>query len=107
MKPESKSTEPLVSSDKPATAQFGQVSESVWRVSGKTMTIDAFIEDLRWLGIQWSEGPGVGGPFTPYSQSERRDLYLDTWRKLRDGGFIYPCICSRKDLAQAASGKSS
>ena len=45
MKPESKSTEPLVSSDKPATAQFGQVSESVWRVSGKTMTIDAFIED--------------------------------------------------------------
>ena len=45
MKPESKSTEPLVSSDKPATAQFGQVSESVWRVSGKTMTIDEFIED--------------------------------------------------------------
>ena len=45
MKTESKSTESLVSSDKPATAQFGQVSESVWRVSGKTMTIDAFIED--------------------------------------------------------------
>ena len=45
MKPKSKSTEPLVSSDKPATAQFGQVSESVWRVSGKTMTIDEFIED--------------------------------------------------------------
>ena len=45
MKPEAKLTEPLVSSDKPATAQFGQVSESVWRVSGKTMTIDAFIED--------------------------------------------------------------
>ena len=45
MKPEAKSTEPFVSSDKPATAQFGQVSESVWRVSGQTMTIDAFIED--------------------------------------------------------------
>ena len=45
MKPESKSTEQLVNSDKPATAQFGQVSESVWRVSGKTMTIDEFIED--------------------------------------------------------------
>ena len=45
MKPEAKSTEPFVSSDKPATAQFGQVSESVWRVSGNTMTIDAFIED--------------------------------------------------------------
>jgi hypothetical protein len=45
MKPEAKSTEPFVSSDKPATAQFGQVSESVWRVSGQTMTIDTFIED--------------------------------------------------------------
>jgi Protein of unknown function (DUF1232) len=45
MKPKSKSTELLVSSDKPATAQFGQVSENVWRVSGKTMTIDEFIED--------------------------------------------------------------
>ena len=45
MKPKSKSTKPLVSSDKRATAQFGQVSESVWRVSGKTMTIDEFIED--------------------------------------------------------------
>jgi len=45
MKPKSKSTEPLVSSDKPTTAQFGQVSESVWRISGKTMTIDEFIED--------------------------------------------------------------
>jgi Protein of unknown function (DUF1232) len=45
MKPKSKSTEPPTSADKPATAQFGQVSESVWRVSGKTMTIDEFIED--------------------------------------------------------------
>jgi hypothetical protein len=45
MKPKSKSTEPLTISDKPVTAQFGQVSESVWRISGKTMTIDEFIED--------------------------------------------------------------
>ena len=45
MKPEAKSTEPLVSSDKPATAQFWQLSENVWRVSGKTMSTDEFIED--------------------------------------------------------------
>ena len=44
MKPRAKSTEPLTSSDQPATAQFGQVSESLWRVSGQTMTIDEFIE---------------------------------------------------------------
>ncbi len=63
----------------------------------------AMIEDLKWLGIEWSEGPDVGGPCGPYSQSECRDRYLAAWRALRDGGFIYPCLCSRKDLAQAAS----
>jgi glutamyl/glutaminyl-tRNA synthetase len=62
----------------------------------------AMIEDLQWLGIQWQEGPDVGGPFAPYEQSRRRELYLETWRKLRDGGFIYPCTCSRKELAAAA-----
>jgi glutamyl-tRNA synthetase len=63
----------------------------------------AMIEDLLWLGINWQEGPDCGGPFDPYSQSERREIYLEVWRKLRDGGFIYPCTCSRKDLAQAAA----
>ena len=61
------------------------------------------IEDLKWLGIRWSEGPDCGGPYGPYSQSERREHYLEGWRRLREGGFIYPCTCSRKDLAQAAS----
>ena len=63
----------------------------------------AMMEDLRWLGIRWSEGPDCGGPYGPYSQSERRAHYLEAWRRLRDGGFLYPCTCSRKDLAQAAS----
>jgi glutamyl/glutaminyl-tRNA synthetase len=63
----------------------------------------AMIEDLRWLGIRWQEGPDVGGPFAPYEQSARRALYLETWRRLRDGGFIYPCTCSRKDLATSAT----
>src|ERR1700678_468894 len=60
---------------------------------------EAMLEDLRWLGIRWQEGPDIGGPFEPYQQSRRRELYVETWRKLRDGGFIYPCTCSRKDLA--------
>lgn len=63
----------------------------------------AMIEDLHWLGIHWDEGPDCGGPHAPYSQSERREHYLAAWRKLRDQGTIYPCTCSRKDLAQAAS----
>src|SRR5208283_3443561 len=44
----------------------------------------AMIEDLQWLGIHWEEGPGAGGPCVPYEQSRRRELYLETWRKLRD-----------------------
>jgi glutamyl/glutaminyl-tRNA synthetase len=63
----------------------------------------AMFEDLRWLGISWAEGPDYGGAFAPYSQSERRDFYLHAWQQLRNGGFIYPCTCSRKDLALAAS----
>lgn len=65
--------------------------------------VQAMIDDMHWLGIQWSEGPDCGGTYGPYTQSERRRFYLEAWRRLRDGGFIYPCACSRKDLAQLAS----
>ena len=63
----------------------------------------AMYEDLRWLGLRWDEGPDCGGIAAPYSQSERRDLYLSTWKRLRDQGLIYPCTCSRKDLAMSAT----
>lgn len=63
----------------------------------------AMMEDLRWLGLDWSEGPDCGGEYGPYSQSERRGHYLRAWRQLRQEGLIYPCVCSRKDLAQSAS----
>ena len=69
----------------------------------KSAFAEAMIEDLHWLGIRWQEGPDIGGPFVPYRQSRRRDSYLATWRRLRDGGFIYPCTCSRKDLATSAA----
>lgn len=64
---------------------------------------EAMMEDLRWLGIRWAEGPDCGGPHAPYAQSERTLHYLAAWRKLRDSGSIYPCSCSRKDLALAAT----
>lgn len=64
---------------------------------------EAMLKDLHWLGIRWQEGPDLGGPFGPYRQSQRRKFYLDAWRKLRGSGAIYPCTCSRKDLALAAS----
>jgi len=63
--------------------------------------VSAMYEDLRWIGLDWDEGPDVAGPFGPYSQSQRRSVYLECWRRLRDGEFIYPCSCSRKDLERA------
>ena len=65
--------------------------------------VDSILEDLKWLGIQWAEGPDCGGPFAPYSQSARRGHYLQAWKSLREQELIYPCTCSRKDVAQAAS----
>jgi glutamyl-tRNA synthetase len=64
--------------------------------------VEAMLEDLRWLGISWQEGPDCGGPLAPYTQSQRRDHYLAAWRKLLARGFIYPCTCSRKDVAASA-----
>jgi glutamyl-tRNA synthetase len=64
--------------------------------------VPAMIEDLRWFGFEWQEGPDCGGPFAPYNQSERMDIYRATLEKLRASGFIYPCTCSRKDIRQAA-----
>ena len=64
--------------------------------------VRSFIEDLRWLGLDWQEGPDAGGPFAPYSQSERREFYLAAWRSLVATGRVYPCVCSRKDLARSA-----
>ena len=61
----------------------------------------AMLEDLRWLGLRWQEGPDVGGPFAPYTQSQRHSLYQEAWRRLLEGGWLYPCRCSRKDLALA------
>ena len=59
---------------------------------------EAAMEDLRWLGIRWQEGPDRGGPYAPYVQSKRKNLYLAAWRKLLRRGYLFPCRCSRKDL---------
>jgi glutamyl/glutaminyl-tRNA synthetase len=61
----------------------------------------AMIEDLHWLGLEWQEGPDVGGPFAPYTQSQRYGLYREAWNQLLVAGWLYPCRCSRKDLATA------
>lgn len=61
----------------------------------------AIYEDLRWFGLEWQEGPDVGGPFGPYTQSERDSIYSAAFQRLLQGGFLYPCSCSRKDVERA------
>ena len=61
------------------------------------------IEDLRWLGLAWTEGPDCGGPCSPYLQSERAAWYLEIWRRLEAAGVIYPSPHSRRDVEQAAT----
>lgn len=63
----------------------------------------AMLADLRWLGLDWDEGPDVGGPLGPYVQSMRQALYDDAIARLREKGLIYPCYCTRAELAQIAS----
>jgi glutamyl-tRNA synthetase len=67
----------------------------------KPIFAEAALDDLRWLGIRWNEGPDKGGPYAPYLQSKRRALYLAAWRRLLRRGWLFPCRCSRKDLESA------
>ena len=64
--------------------------------------VHAMIEDLRWFGFDWQEGPDIGGPNGPYVQSERRNVYQAALERLRTGGLLYPCSCSRREVLRAA-----
>lgn len=68
----------------------------------KTEFAQAALDDLRWLGISWDEGPDIGGQFAPYEQSRRKELYRTSFELLRARGWLYPCSCSRKELARMA-----
>jgi len=60
----------------------------------------AIMSALQWLGLDWDEGPGVGGPFGPYVQSERLPLYQERAQWLVEQGWAYPCYCSEERLQQ-------
>ncbi len=63
---------------------------------------DQIYEDLRWLGLDWDEGPDIGGAFEPYRQSERREIYRTHAEHLIEKGHAYWCFCSEQELDQAA-----
>lgn len=60
-------------------------------------------DDLAWLGLDWDEGPDVGGPYGPYRQSERGEVYEAALAELAAAGRLFPCRRSRRDLAGVAS----
>ncbi|KAH9694306.1 glutamate--tRNA ligase [Citrus sinensis] len=59
---------------------------------------EAVLQDLSWLGLDWDEGPGVGGDYGPYRQSERNSLYKQYADKLLESGHVYRCFCSNEEL---------
>ncbi|MEN8650685.1 glutamate--tRNA ligase [Streptomyces sp. 21So2-11] len=70
------------------------------------------LDSMRWLGLDWDEGPEIGGPHAPYRQSERMDIYADVAKKLQDAGHAYDCYCSTPELderrtAARAAGRPS
>lgn len=56
------------------------------------------LDDLKWLGLEWSEGPDIGGPHGPYLQSERLHIYKPYVEKLVEQGHAYRCFCKSEDL---------
>ncbi len=64
-------------------------------------------DSLTWLGLEWDEGPGVGGPYAPYVQSERGEIYREVARQLLEDGSAYRCYCTREEIEtrEAARGQ--
>jgi glutamyl-tRNA synthetase len=74
--------------------------EDTDRVRSETRFETSIFEDLKWFGMDWDEGPDVGGPFGPYRQSERGQLYLENAQTLVSSGKAYRCFCAEEDLNQ-------
>jgi glutamyl-tRNA synthetase len=65
--------------------------------------VEQAMTDLRWLGLDWDEGPDVGGPSSPYLQSQRMDAYRETLERLKSLELVYPCTCTRADIERASA----
>ena len=78
--------------------QFVLRIEDTDRQRSSAASEEMIFDSLRWLGLDWDEGPDVGGPYGPYRQSERSEIYTEHANRLVDSGAAYPCFCSRERL---------
>ncbi len=67
----------------------------------------AILDLFRWLGLDWDEGPEVGGPYAPYRQSERSEIYADVLSRLFEGGFTYACYCTTDEVTERRKASGS
>lgn len=66
--------------------------------------VQLLIDEMRWLGLDYDEGPDVGGPFAPYRESERLETYREAGDRLAEDGFVYRCYCTPEELKQRREG---
>lgn len=66
---------------------------------------DGILEDLKRVQIEWEEGPNIGGPYGPYVQSQRSQIYESALLFLKEKGLVFPCFCTRKDIKAAAQSE--
>jgi glutamyl-tRNA synthetase len=67
----------------------------------------AILDLFRWLGLDWDEGPEVGGPYAPYRQSERSAIYDDVLTRLYEGGYTYACYCTNDEVTERRKASGS
>lgn len=77
--------------------------EDIDTARSKAHFSEQIVSDLKWLGLDWDEGPDIGGPYAPYVQSKRLELYQEALRILKDKDLLYPCYCSRADILSVSS----
>lgn len=77
--------------------------EDIDEQRSKSVFAEAFMADMRRLGLDWDEGPDMGGSYGPYVQSKRYFMYEEALNRLKRDGLIYPCYCSRARLQRISS----
>src|SRR6266487_2969544 len=81
-----------------AGGQFVLRIEDLDRPRVRPGATERMLHDLCWLGLDWDEGPDIGGPYAPYTQSERLELYQAAAHRLIESGRAYECFCSPERL---------